>query len=693
VAKIEPSVVEQAVILLSRLRPFSGQPSRHRSKSRFQIDRLTSSFCLVQLGLYLSARRFGSTMTRKLPLLLLRYRPWFICVFQACLIFCSLFFAWLLRFDFSVPYRSVLLSAVPVLLLARLAAMAYFGLLRGWWKYVGISDGIDILKAVGTGSVFFLIIMRFVLKATSFPRAIYVLEALLTAGLLVGVRLFSRVVAESVRENISSCKRVILIGAGSAAHMILREVRQPGSAYFAVGCLDDDQSKLGIRIDNVRVLGTVSQLPELLSSEPVDEVLIAVPSATGAQMRRFVEICNRAKISFRTVPALKDIIAGQVAVSQLREVSLEDLLGREPVQMDLDAVRSEIAGRTVLVTGAAGSIGSELSRQILDYSPAQLICLDQNETGLFFLRLGLLEHKNGAQIIFRVADVCDAERVRSLLSEFAPEIIFHAAAYKHVPMMESNVSEAVKNNVLALRGLLDLASDAACKSFVLISSDKAVNPTNVMGATKRICELILSSRPANRMRCISVRFGNVLGSSGSVIPVLKQQLRNHQPLTITHPDIKRFFMITSEAVALVLQAFAIGNHGDILVLDMGEPVRILDLAHSLIRLSGKSEGSVEIQFTGLRDGEKLNEELFYQNEEVISTSCEKIKRTSGPLKDWPALCRQLEELRASMTLDGAIPIRAKIKEIVPEFSFSEESKVLLINEVPTDAYMQKAAGH
>jgi len=572
-------------------------------------------------------------MTHEMPLLLLRRRPWFISIFQAWLIVCSLVFAWLLRFDFTLPYRSVLLFAIPVLVLLRLVTMAYFGLLRGWWKYVGLRDGIDILKAVGTGSFLFFIIMRFILGATGFPRTVYILEALLTAGLLAGVRLLSRLLAESVRENISSCKSVILIGAGSAAQTILREIRRPGSGYVAVGCLDDDQSKRGVRIHNVRVIGTVEQLSDLLSSEPADEVLIAVPSATGAQMRRFVDICNRAKISFRTVPALKDIIAGEVIVSQLRQVSLEDLLGREPVQIDLDSVRKEIAGRTVIVTGAAGSIGSELCRQILDYSPARLICLDQSETGLFYLQLDLDRHRNGTEVAFCVADVTDCERVRSLLSEFRPEIIFHAAAYKHVPMMESNVQEAVKNNVLGLLGLLGLADESGCKSFVLISSDKAVNPTNIMGATKRICELILASRPPNGMRCVSVRFGNVLGSNGSVIPVLTQQLHNHEPLTVTHPEIERFFMTTREAVALVLQAFTIGSHGDILVLDMGEAVRILDLARTLIRLSGKSENNVEIQFTGLREGEKLREELFYEHENVIATSCDKIKRTSGRVKD------------------------------------------------------------
>jgi FlaA1/EpsC-like NDP-sugar epimerase len=631
--------------------------------------------------------------TRIMPQMLLRYRPWFIGVFQAFLVSCSLVIAWLLRFDFALPQRSTLFSAGLILVFVRLTAMAYFGLLRGWWQYVGIRDGIDVLKAVGTGSVLFWVVTRYLLGLTAFPRTVYILEALLTAGFLVGVRLFFRLLAESVREDISSCKRVILIGAGSAAQTILREIRKTGSGYLAVGCLDDDRSKLGMRVHNVRVLGTVDQLPDVLASDPVDEVLIAVPSATGIQMRRFVEICNHANISFRTVPALKDIIAGEVIFNQLREVKLEDLLGREPAHIDLDAVRREIVGRTVVVTGAAGSIGSELCRQILDYSPSRLICLDQSETGLFFLRLELNTKRNDSQVTFCVADINDLGRMGYVLSKFCPEIIFHAAAYKHVPMMESNVQEAVTNNVFALLGLLDLADELGCKSFVLISSDKAVNPTSVMGATKRICELILSSRPPNGMRCVSVRFGNVLGSSGSVIPVLKQQLRNHQPLTITHPDIRRFFMVTREAVALVLQAFAIGNHGDILVLDMGEPIRILDLARNLIRLTGKFEHEIEIQFTGLREGEKLVEELFYCDEKVFHTSCDKIRRTSGPLKDWTGLSRQLEELRASMSIDGAAPIRAKIKEIVPEYSFPVNASSQSVNKTIADAHLQKAAGH
>jgi FlaA1/EpsC-like NDP-sugar epimerase len=628
----------------------------------------------------------------RLPQILFNKRPMFIYAFHAALVAASLPLGWLLRFDFSLPYRRVLLTSGLVLIAVRLITLRLFNLNHGWWHFTSVSDAIKILKSVAFGSVAFFAVNRYLFGAVFFPRSIYFLEAVLTTCFLAGARLASRVLVETVRRDSSRSKRVMVVGAGFAAQMVIRELKRPDSGYAVTGCVDDDVSKIGVHIQGVPVLGTVEELETLAQLSSVEELLIAIPSISGKQMRRITEVCQTTKLPFKTVPALSDIIRGEASINQFRDVSLEDLLGREPIQIDLESVRREIADRTVLVTGAAGSIGSELCRQILDYGPAQLVWLDQNETGLFFIQLGLKDHKNSSQLAFRIADVCDAERMRSLLLEFRPEIIFHAAAYKHVPMMESNVQEAVKNNVLGLLGLLGLADESGCQSFVLISSDKAVNPTNVMGATKRICELILSSRPPNGMRCVSVRFGNVLGSSGSVVPVLTQQLHNHEPLTITHPEIKRFFMTTREAVALVLQAFTIGNHGDILVLDMGEPVRIVDLARTLIRLSGKSEDDVEIRFTGLRDGEKLKEELFYEHEDVIPTSCHKIKRTSGPLKEWSALCRQLDELRASMGVDGAAP-RAKIKEIVPGYSFQPSNSRQSNKEMLTEVRFQTVADH
>ena len=490
----------------------------------------------------------------------------------------------------------------------------------------------------------------------------------------MGVRLLTRILAESINQNVTSAKAVVLIGAGFAAQMILRELQHPGSGYEVIGCLDDDRSKRGVRIQGVPVAGTVDELPLLFKGRTDYEVIIAVPSANTAQMRRFVKVCEQAGVKFRTVPALRELISGEVTVKHVRDVNLDDLLGRDVVQIDLEFVKEQLHDKSVMVTGAAGSIGAELCRQILGYAPRELVCVDQNETGIFSLQSALGTHTNGCRTTCYVANVGNHKLMHSVLCDHQVEVVFHAAAYKHVPIMESNVSEAVRNNVLTLIELLEAAERSGCRRFVMISSDKAVNPTSVMGASKRICELVVSSRPANNMHCVSVRFGNVLGSSGSVVTVLQQQLNNHQPLTITHPDVKRFFMTTREAVTLVLQAFAMGNHGDIMVLDMGEPVRIVDLARSLIRLSGKSEQEVGIRFTGLREGEKLFEELFYEQERISPTPCEKIKRTNGALRDWSKLSQQLEQLRASMTQNGAASIRATIQEIVPEYKL--ESRLL-----------------
>lgn len=598
---------------------------------------------------------------------LLRNNAWFVGIFQGLLIFVSLVLAWFVRFDFTLPNRRLLLSAALLMIPLRMITIGCFGLLHGWWRYTGLRDGLDVCKAVLSGSAAFFIVVRYLWQLGGFPRSIFVLEPVLTVAMLIGIRIFSRILAESVRQDLTVSRKVLLVGAGVGAQTVVRELKRHGSEYTPVGYVDDVRSKLGLRIEGIPVLGTVDQIPDVVESYPIDEILIAVPSATSQQMQRFVELCERTSVRFRTVPALHDVIAERVRLSDFREVDVDDLLGRDPVQIDLESVRSAIEGKCVLVTGAAGSIGSELCRQIVQHKPHALICIDRDETGMFYLRNELSAFHDQAKISCHVADIGDRKEMEHIFREQYPEVIFHAAAYKHVPLMELNVSAAVQNNVFGLLNLLDLANRSECNTFIFISSDKAVNPSSVMGATKRIGELIIAQRPSNGMRCLSVRFGNVLGSKGSIIPVLQKQLRRNEVLTVTHPEMKRFFMTIREAVALVLQGSAIGERGDTLVLDMGQPVPIMQLVQTLIRLSGKSTRQVGIKFIGLRDGEKLVEELFYENEDVDDTSFAKIKRARGPRQDWATIGEKLDELEATLFLNGSESVRSRIRSLVPEY--------------------------
>ena len=604
--------------------------------------------------------------------MLVRLRFWIILALNVFLVCASLTMAWLLRFEFTLPQRRILLAALPILVVLRLAALARFKLLHGYWRYTGLNDITDILKATFLSTAAFLLVERYALGIVAFPKSIYCLEALLAVGMLCGVRLVSRTLLQAAAENsrTSPHKKVIVVGAGDAAERLLKDL--PNSGYAAVALVDDDRQKLGARIHGVSVLGCVDDLPRLVKLHEVEEILIAIPSATGSAMRRITSVCERLSVRFRTIPALADLINGKVTVEQLRDVNIEDLLGREPVQLDLEPVRQQLTGKVVMVTGAAGSIGSELCRQLLYYRPRKLLCVDQDESALFFLEQELGQECESDAVDYCVADVADSHRMRRLISGAEVDIIFHAAAYKHVPMMESNVSEAVRNNVFALASLLDVAEQAGCGSFLMISSDKAVNPTNVMGCTKRVCELIMAAKPGSRMRRVSVRFGNVLGSQGSVIPVLQEQIRSKQRVTVTHPDITRFFMTIPEAVSLVLQAFTVGKDGEILVLEMGRPIRIVELARTLIRLCGKSEDDIEIVFTGLRPGEKLHEELFYDSEAGLTTECEKVMRTSGSIMPWPVLQQHLGELDDLVYSASDAVIRRKLGQIVPEFQYTEK---------------------
>jgi FlaA1/EpsC-like NDP-sugar epimerase len=597
----------------------------------------------------------------------LECRSLLVLVAQVILILGSLVGAWLLRFEFRLPDPSLLWTAAPILVVVRLLSMPLFDLMHGWWRDTGIRDAMDVLKATGTGSIAFFFTLRYGLGLTAFPLSIYALEALLTFLLLTGVRVLSRLVAESARQE-SNSRRLLLVGAGHAAQMIIRETQEPGSEYQVIACVDDNLLKKGSRLLGVPVLGATELLNEALGKRKIDEILIAIPSATQTQMRRLVALCKKSGLPFRTVPALAELIAGRVTLQQVRDVSLTDLLGRVPNNLDLEPVREHIRNRVILVTGAAGSIGSELCQQIQSCKPRLLVCLDQNETGIFHLQHQLAQEGGAERKVFCVADFCNPERMHKILLTYGVEVIFHAAAYKHVPVMEDNVEEAVGNNVFGLPSLLKVAQKSSCTSFVMISSDKAVNPTNVMGCTKRVGELLLAAWPAEGMRCVSVRFGNVLGSNGSVIPIFQEQIRLNQPITITHPDITRFFMTIAEAVSLVLQAFAVGRDGDILVLDMGEPVRVTDLAKTLVRLSGKPPQT--FQFVGLRPGEKLFEELFYPDERVFPSRCEKIARTESAKPAWPVLKRSLDELQAAVALGKRVAILAHLRKIVPQFSYA-----------------------
>jgi FlaA1/EpsC-like NDP-sugar epimerase len=617
-----------------------------------------------------------------------KQRHFVIVVVQVALIALAAVFAWLLRFEFTFPQPRVFLFALPLLMAMRLLAMSRFNLFHGYWRYTGMSDALDIAKAVALGSLGFLIAERWIVGATSFPISVYFIEAILTACALGGVRMLSRAFMQRVQVHANGIgsKTVVVIGAGCGAAMLLREL--PRSGYTVLALVDDDAAKAGVRLHGVRVAGKIADLDEVVRCYGPEELMIAIPSATGEEMRRITERCQETGLRFRTIPGLADLIHGTVTVDQLREVNLEDLLGREPVEFNLESVRRKIAGRVVMVTGAAGSIGSELCNQLLMYGPAKLVCVDQAETPLFHLQRA--HSRPGTRAVYCVADITDSARMRELIEEHDVRAVFHAAAYKHVSLMEENLQEAVKNNVFGLLSLMEVAGQMGCEDFLLISSDKAVSPTSFMGCTKRIGELIVSSRPSAQMRSVSVRFGNVLGSQGSVIPLFQEQIRTHRQITVTDPNVTRYFMTIPEAVSLVLQAFAIGGKGDILVLDMGKPVRILDMAKTLIRLSGIPVEKVKIVFSGLRPGEKLFEELFYDFEGRSATGAQKVLRTQSRPTSWPELQAQLKALHAECATASSDRIRSKVKEIVPQYQWSpaEES-----HRKPVQAAMEPQMVH
>ena len=540
---------------------------------------------------------------------------------------------------------------IPLVLSSKAIAFAVFRLYRGWWRYVSLRDVLPIVAGCTLGTVLFAAADFLFLVHLSIPRSIYAIDWGLSLLLVLAARFVIRFGRETLgqrRLRQDADRRVLVVGAGAAGQMLVREIREnPSLGMIGVGFVDDDRAKIGTRIDGVPVLGNHVDIPAVCEEHGVDEIIIAIPSASPSRLRHLLGHCKDVKAEARILPGVGDLIDGKVSIRALRNVDLEDLLGRDPVALDADLLHRHITGRTVMVTGAAGSIGSELCRQIARLSPGRLVLFEIAESPLFAFEMEMREKFPGLDLVPVIGDVRDRARVEEAMRMYQPAIVYHAAAYKHVPMMEIHPVEAVKTNVLGTRIVAEAAASCGVERFVLVSTDKAVRPTNVMGATKRVAELVIHNMNGEGRTTVfvAVRFGNVLGSVGSVVPIFRRQLEATGKLTVTHPEASRYFMLIPEAAGLILQAGAMGEGGEVFVLDMGEPVKILDLAKNLIHLSGKELGvDAEIVYTGLRPGEKLHEELIVEGEDVSRTTHPKVLKLIGS-EQMPVLWkRRLEEL-------------------------------------------------
>jgi FlaA1/EpsC-like NDP-sugar epimerase len=588
------------------------------------------------------------------------------------------FFAFRLRFDTDLPVyyeRYVSWEILGLVAVLKLSIFALFGFYNRWWRYVSTRDMWGAARGVVAASlVTFLIFSFFDIHAADVPRTVWVIDGLLTLALVAGSRMLARTIIErpQSRSIVARGKEVIVVGAGDAAQLMLREMlRMPSLGYTPIGLIDDDPRKKNLRLHGVRVLGTSDELPHVLRDRRPDELLIAIPSASGEQRARIVEMARAENVPVKTLPGLNELITGDRDLAvQIRPVQVEDLLGREPVEVDLESINSYLAGKTVLVTGAGGSIGSELCRQIARAEPQRIVLVDQAESSLYDIERELVDERHFAAGVPVLADVRDRNRMRQVFERYRPAVVFHAAAYKHVPLMEANPLESVRNNVLGTRVVADVAIEFGAERFVLISTDKALNPHSVYGQSKTLCEWIVGShgdRDDVATRFVAVRFGNVLNSTGSVIPLFRRQIERGGPVTVTDAEMTRFFMTIPEAVALVIQAGAIGGRGRILVLDMGEPIRIIDLAHNMIRLSGKEpEVDIQISFIGSRPGEKIHEELFAEGETWKPTAHAKIVALDVSPVDPAWLEEKLDELDALVEAGETLELVGRLAAIVRE---------------------------
>jgi FlaA1/EpsC-like NDP-sugar epimerase len=620
----------------------------------------------------------GFMLTFRKPLIVLAH----ILAFAA-----SLMFAFLVAGN--MQFREEWLARqYPVLLLfVLLVKLPVFGLFkqyRGWWRYVSISDLLGILRAslVSTliiVAIWFVVILQVPAVRRMLPpgiaavsQGVFMADLFGTILLPAGLRMLTRLYHEEFRTTEGRrLIRFLIIGAGDAGEALLREIhRMPVTQYDVIGFIDDDPLKQGINIHGIPVLGTVGQLPRICEDRNIEEIAIAMPSATRQQLRRVIQACEGAQVRFRTVPSITDIASGKLRVSQIRDVDINDLLGREVVQLDLDRIEAFARDKIILVTGAGGSIGSEMCRQICHFGPRLLLLVEQAENPLFYVERDLRRQFPQVQTRPIVCDITDRTRVEATFEQYRPQVVIHAAAHKHVPLMELNPGEAVKNNVLGTQTVADASDKYGATNFVMISTDKAVNPTSIMGSSKRIAEMYIQDLGrTSKTQFVTVRFGNVLASEGSVVPIFNRQIAEGGPVTVTHPEMKRYFMTIPEASQLVLQAAGMGKGGEIFVLDMGEPVRIVDLAKELITLSGFRPGEdIEIVFTGPRPGEKLFEELRIEGEDMQRTRHPKISIWKNIPIDRARLRAGIDEMLEVARHQDPAELTRRIKALVPEYT-------------------------
>jgi len=621
------------------------------------------------------------------------YKNFLIILFADVLLLTVAFIgAHLIRFEFNIPlyFLSLMKQMLPWVLLVKLGCFYFFGLYRGMWRYTSIVDLLNTIKATTVSSILIVSFILFKSRFIGYSRSVFLIDCCLTILFICGFRLSVRLffehfskeqpspidflsVLKLLSKRIKDSKNLIIIGAGDCGEKIYREIRDNAFLrYNVVGFLDDSKRKIGRTIHGIPVLGRIDDVTAIIKKVNADEGLIAIPSAQGEQMRRIVTLCNSSGISFKTIPSYGELIDGRISVKAIRDVAYRDLLGRELIKLDEERIGAYLRGQDVLVTGAGGSIGSELCRQICRFRPKSLILYERAESPLYEIELELKQNFREVKVVTLLADVQDTKQLEKTFESYKPQTVFHAAAYKHVPLLELQPWKAIDNNIQGTANIVEVANKYNVERFVFVSTDKVVRPVNVMGASKRVAEMLVQSQNGcglSHTRFMIVRFGNVVGSVGSVVPLFKKQIEKGGPVTVTHPEVTRYFMTIPEACQLILQAGAMGIGGEIYLLDMGTSIKIDDMARDLIRLSGfEPDADIKIEYIGLRPGEKLYEELIIEGEDVIPTSHEKIMVLKGIECDIHLLNGKIDELTKIAEDQKVEKIKAKLKEIVPEYN-------------------------